>query len=128
MANMVLNRNYTLAGKGFMINFIKGQPTWVPPEMVKAAAGIGAEDLDGDKVDPLEDEAPAPPAELTAEERVAELKTAFELICERNNSNDFGGDNRPSLNALHKVVSFETTKKERDKAWVEWTAEKAQAQ
>lgn len=116
MPEFVLNRNHTLTGSGHRINFIKGQPTWVPPALVKAAAAIGAECVDG-PVDPLADEAPAPPPALTADERITELVTAIEMICERNDSNDFSGDGRPTLVALHKLVPFTTSKKELTTAW-----------
>ncbi len=125
MAEFVLNRSYVLFGKGHAINFTKGQPTWVPPSLHKEATAIGAERLDGEKVDVLDPEAPPPKEELSAEERIAELKPAFDMICERNVSSDFGGDNRPTVAALNKILSFETTKKERDTAWVEYKAEKA---
>ncbi len=121
MPEFVLNRNYTLQGGGHCINFLKGQPTWVPPALMKEAAAIGAERVDGVDVDPLGDEAQQPVA-LTAEQRLNELVAAIDMICEKNDSSDFGGDNRPTLDSLHKVISFTTTKKELTSAWNEYKA------
>ena len=121
MPEFVLNRNYTLQGGGHCINFLKGQPISVPNNLVKEAAAIGAERVDGVDVDPLDPEASAPIA-LTAEQRLNELVAAIEMICEKNDSSDFGGDNRPTLDALHKVISFTTTKRELTSAWNEYKA------
>lgn len=126
MSEFVLNRNYTLQGHGHCINFVKGQPTSVPKCLHKAAAGIGAECADG-AVDPLEDEVPVK-LEATADERLEQLTTAIALICERNDSDDFGGDNRPTLTALHKIVDFTTSKRELGVAWVAYKAKMAEAE
>ncbi len=112
----VLNRKHTLTGHGHVINFEKGQPTWVPPSLVKAAAAIGAEPVDGDKVDPLENEQTVN-KEPEGQERLDAIFTAIDLIREKNDSKDFGGDNRPLVGALSKVLGFDITKKERDAAW-----------
>ena len=127
MAEFVLNRNHVLAANGHRISFTKGKPTWVPPMLHRQAAAIGAERVDGVEVDPLEAEKKNDEsAPLTAEERIVELVTAIEMICEKNDSGDFGGDNRPTLEALHKVVGFTTSKKELDKAWKEYKAKAAE--
>ena len=123
MPNFVLNRNHVLATlQGHRINFVKGQPTWVPPALVKLAASIGAECVEG-VVDPLDDEAPAPPPALSMAERQAALVKAIHQICTRNDTGDFGGDSRPTLVALHKVVDFVTSKKEVGVAWTTYKAE-----
>lgn len=125
MSEFVLNRNHTLAANGYRITFVKGQPTWVPPMLAKQAAAIGAERVDGVDVDPLAPEEAPEAVPLTADERITELVAAVEMLCEKNDSTDFSGDGRPSLPALHKVVSFTTTKKELDVAWKAYKAKLA---
>lgn len=126
MPEFILNRNYTLAECGYRIKFEKGQPTWVPPMLARQAAAIGAERIDGEEVDPLAPEAPPEEVPLTADERIAELVTAIGMICEKNDPDDFGGDNRPTLAALHKVIGFTTSKKELGVAWTEYKAKPAE--
>lgn len=121
MPNFVLNRTHVLAALGHRIRFEKGQPTWVPPALVTMAASIGAECADG-PVDPLGDEEAAAPLALTADERQKELIAAISIICERNSTGDFGGDGRPTLDALHKIVDFATSKKELGVAWTTYKA------
>ena len=119
MAEFVLSRNYVLTGFGQRIEFKKGEPTYVPPLLHKEAAAIGAERVDGVGVDPLPDE-PVQPVPLSASERIDSLIAAIELIVERNRHEDFGGDNRPNLAALNKLVELNDpplTKRERDDAW-----------
>ena len=128
MAEFVLSRNHVLSGFGQRIVFNKGEPTYVPPMLHKEAAAIGAERVDGDKVDPLPD-AEKPKEILTAAERIDALVAAIELIVERNRPEDFGGDNRPNLASLNKIVELhdpELTKRERDDAWKAYKAKVAE--
>ena len=126
MPEFVLNRNHTLAALGHRIKFEKGQPTWVPPALVQQAAGIGAERVDGVDVDPLDPEAEPEAVPLTAEERIEKLVAAVEAVCAKNDSDDFSGDGRPSLEALHKLVDFTTSKKELGTAWKVYKAKQAE--
>lgn len=126
MPDFVLNRNHILAGFGHRIEFRKGEPTHVPPILVKEAAAIGAERVDGESVDPLPDEK-VQPAILTAAQRIDELVSAIDMIVERNSSDDFGGDNRPSLDAINNITRLTNpalTKRERDEAWKAYKAKK----
>lgn len=119
MPEFVLNRTYVLSGKGHMIRFNKGEPTWVPPEMVREAVGIGAECLD-DEVKPFGDEEDlkkVDPNTFTAADKESLFFTAFELLTERNQREDFGGDGKPSVDALKKLIDFSFTKKDRDAAF-----------
>lgn len=124
----ILNRNYVLTSQGHRVEFKKGEPVWVPPMLAKEAAAIGAERLDGDAVDPLPDEKQVP-APLSVQERLDELVAAIEVIVERNDPQDFGGDNRPSLAAINKIVELTDpvlSKRERDDAWKQYKAKKAE--
>ncbi len=110
MPEFVLNRTYVLPGNGHMIRFEKGQPTYVPPSMVKAAVAIGAECVQGpqDVLGPEE----TPVVQLSAEEKEVLMFKAFGKLVERNERDDFGGDGKPTLDALRKIVDFPITKKE----------------
>lgn len=114
MPEFVLNRNYNLVGKGHNIKFLKGVPTYVPPDLAREAVGIGA-DAVGEKVDVLGPEE-VPEEHLTAADKEALIFAAFETLIARNEREDFGGDGKPTLPAIKKLVSFSLDKKERDAA------------
>ncbi len=126
MAEFVLNRNHALDHLGHRICFTKGVPQYVPPECHKAAIAIGAECLDG-KVDVLGPEE-TPKAPLTEDEKREAYFAAFDLLAERNEREDFGGDGKPAMPALQKLLDFSFTKKERDVAVLAYRAAKAEAQ
>ena len=125
MPEFVLNRNHTLQHGAHCINFVKGQPTWVPPALIKVAASIGAEAVDGTAIDPLADESPEVYVH-SAEERIEELVKAISKVCAKNDSKDFGGDNRPTVTALDAILPFTTSKKEVAKAWDVYKAKQAE--
>jgi hypothetical protein len=110
MPEFVLNRTYVLAGKGYMIRFEKGVPTYVPPDMANEAVAIGAECLDG-PIDVLGPEE-VPEEQLSASDRSALLYKAFDTLIARNERDDFGGDGKPTVAAVKAVVGFSITKKE----------------
>ena len=120
MPNFVLNRTYPLQGHGHSINFIKGEPCWVPKDLVNAAIAIGAECLD-EPVDVLGPEAPVE-VELSADERVVLLNAAFDQIVARmgttdESREDFSGQGIPNIKALAKITGFTPTAKECRAAW-----------
>lgn len=125
MPEFVLNRSYVLAGKGHRIRFEKNTPTWVPPELVREALGIGAESLDGpqDVLGPEE----VPVAALTGTDRQEMFYKAFEDIVGRNASGDFGGDGKPTHAAVAKLVTFDFTKKDMVAAYRQHLADKQEA-
>lgn len=111
MPEFVLNRNATLSGKGHRIVFVKGQPSYVPPEMAREAIGIGAEPIDADKDSLLPQDA-LPEEQLSPADREALIFAAFDDIVNRNNPSDFGGDGKPSVDAVKAIVKFTVIKKE----------------
>jgi hypothetical protein len=112
MPDFVLNRTHNLVGKGHNVRFTKGVPVWVPPELLREALSIGAEPI-GEKVDPLGPEE-VPEVQLTTADKEALFFAAFETLTARNEREDFGGDGRPSMPALKKLIDFSFDKKERD--------------
>ena len=127
MPEYVLGRNYTHRSvHGHIINFVKGQPTYVPPILERELTQLGAEPVDGDKVD-LIDDLPAAPVAPAGEDRKAILLAAFEQLEARNARGDFTGQGRPNLNTLKELVGFEVITRERDAIWEEYMGAKAVA-
>lgn len=128
MPNFVLNRNYTLRStKGHMINFAKGEPTYVPPIMVPEVIALGAESVDGpvDAVDVLGDEIVIAP-ELPPDEREAILLKAYPAMVTANKRYDFTGQGIPNLKALSAIVGFVVDKRELDATWQKYLDAKAE--
>ena len=119
MPHFVLNRTWALQGHGHSINFVKGEPTWVPPPLVNDAVAIGAECVD-EVVDVLGPEK-AEEVELSAEEREVLLNAAFDQIVARNGQDgtreDFNAQGLPNIKALTVITGFEPKVKERNAAW-----------
>lgn len=120
MPYFVLNRTHPLQGHGHSINFIKGEPCWVPVALVNAAVAIGAECIDG-PVDVLGPEEVKEP-ELSAEEREVLLLGAFEQMEARIGTSDefredYNGQGLPNVKALQKIVGFLPTAKERSEVF-----------
>ena len=124
MAEFILNRNYMLQGMGHGIKFVKGQPTWVPECLHREAIGIGAECIDGkvEIVDPDE----MPEVELTPVDKEALFYKAFDKLTARNDRHDFGGDGKPTVEALKEFVTFSFGKKEMITIFQKYRAEKAE--
>ena len=123
MAEFVLNRNHMLHGMGHGIKFVKGQPTWVPECLHREAIGIGAEPTEG-KIE-INDPEEAEEIQLSQSDKDDLFFRAFETLIARNEREDFGGDGKPSVEALKKILNFGFTKKERDVAILKFRAMKA---
>ena len=120
MPHFVLNRTWALQGHGHSINFVKGEPCWVPVALVKEAIAIGAECVDDEKVNPFpEDKVPEP--ELSAEERETLMMAAFDQMLARNGNadyrEDFNAQGLPNTKELAKITGFTVTAKERNELW-----------
>jgi hypothetical protein len=115
MPTFVLNRNYTLQSTyGHIINFKKGEPTHVPPLLVKECVQIGAEQTDG-VPDVLGDEKEA--VQLTLSERQELLKEAFKDIVSKNDPEDFSAQGAPRVDAVEKSLNMKFTRAEILEAW-----------
>lgn len=118
MPNYTLNRDFMLRTTDGVISFVKGEPAWVPPNMVKHAVGIGAEPVDGAKPD-LTD-APEAPEQLSDEDRKALILAAFEQIKGKNDSKDFTGAGCPTVKAVERIVEFAVERTEVAELWNEF--------
>lgn len=111
-----LNRNYTLkTGTGYIVDFVKNEPTFVPQDMHKAALAIGAEAV-GAKLDVLEDD-PATKLAPQGAEREAAIVTAIQMMVEENTAGDFTANGRPNIKRIEALVDFDIDSEERDAVW-----------
>lgn len=125
MPEYVLNRNYTHRSlHGHIINFVKGEPVYVPPVLEREVTQFGAEPVSGERVDLLDDLPPVPTTPQGAEREAAVL-AAFEIMEKRNERGDFTGQGRPSPKALAGLVGFEVENRERDALWEQYRNNKA---
>lgn len=111
MPEFVLNRTANLVSGGHNIRFVKGIPVSVPTELAREAIAMGAEPVDVDK-DSLLPTDQLPPEELSAQDKELLVFSAFDQIIGRNDSKDFGGDGKPSVDAVKLIVGFQISKKE----------------
>jgi len=122
MAEYVLNRNFVLRSMtGHSVNFVKNVPTFVPALIEREARGIGAERVDGANPDMLDPETPEV-APLSHDERAEQIRTAFALLTERNDSKDFTGAGVPSVKAIEKLVDFDVDRNEVVALWQAYRA------
>lgn len=122
MAEYVLNRNFVLRSMtGHSVNFVKNVPTFVPALIEREARGIGAERVDGANPDMLDPETPEV-APLSHDERAEQIRTAFALLVERNDSKDFTGAGVPSVKAVEKLVDFDVDRNEVVTLWQAYRA------
>lgn len=122
MAEYVLNRNFVLRSMtGHSVNFVKNVPTFVPALIEREARGIGAERVDGANPDMLDPESPEV-APLSHDERAEQIRTAFALLTERNDSKDFTGAGVPSVKAVEKLVDFDVDRNEVVALWQTYRA------
>lgn len=115
----VLNRDFVLATTaGHRIRFAKGEPVNVPPRVVPDAVAIGATPADGSEPD-IAPKAPAsePVDSQDPEKREKMLLDAMRLLADRNDKDDFGGDNSPKIDAIRALVGFKIDRNERDQLW-----------
>lgn len=129
MPEYVLNRNYALRSTfGRVINFVKGEPVWVPPMCVKEALAIGAEPAEGDKPDMTGEVEAVPQLQYTPDERRDLINAAFEELIKINRREDFTAQGSPSKAAVEKIVGFEVPNKERNDLWFKYKEAKATAE
>ena len=129
MALFVLHRTHAHASlKGHIINFKKGEPTYVPPECHREVTQIGAVPVDADGEVDLLTPVKTEQLPLSQEERTEQLVAAFVLLEERNKRKDFTGQCLPSLVALSAIVDFDPSKKKVEDIWRAYREEKGAVQ
>ena len=111
MPEFICNRTVVITTKGHSVVLRKGQPSYVPLELVKEAIALGAEPVEGSKDDYLPGD-DTPEEQLSAEDRDALVFAAFDQLVAQNNSADFGADGKPSLAAVKALVKFNIVKKD----------------
>ena len=113
-----LNRDRVHASVlGLSVEFKKGVPTHVPPELYAEVQAIGAV-----PDDEIED---APSAVKTNEpqdpnKRKDDVFAAFEMLALRNSREDFTAGGAPHGGALESVLGWKLGAKERDILWAEF--------
>jgi hypothetical protein len=121
-----LHRTHSMATTtGHVIEFKKGEVTWVPNVCVPMAVAIGAVPsipLEA-SLDPIPT-APAPAASLTAEERQAKYFTAFESLIARGRREDFLASGLPHIKKVEDIVDFQVSAAERDEMWQKYNDSK----
>lgn len=130
MPEFVLNRNHAINSlTGRSVNFVKGVPTYVVPEMVKEVLAIGAEPVDDmDKTSELlGDETASSESVLTPAERSELMSLAFKELEAQNNREDFTGSGAPHVKAVERIAGFTPDKRERDDAWLAYLEAKVAA-
>lgn len=121
MPDYVLNRTYTHRSTlGHIVNFVKGQPVWVPPALEREVTAMGAEPVDGPKLDVLEPDANALPLAPTGDVRKAQILAVYAQLEARNQRGDFTGQGRPNLSVMKELLGFEVITRERDEVWEEY--------
>lgn len=128
MPEYVLNRTYTLRSTaGHVLNFVKGQPTYVPPILERQVTELGGEPVGGVRMDLVDEEAkPLPPAPEGAD-RETQIMDIFKKLEARNMRGDFTGQGRPNLSVLKDLLGFEVVTRERDVMWEKHLAARAEA-
>jgi len=127
MPEFVLNRNYMFAtGQGHVLEFKKGEPTYVPPGCVNGAVALGAVCVDG-PVDVLGEEK-KPELLMSSDDRAANIVTAFKMLEERTGQagyrEDFTAAGRPGKKAVTELLGFPIDAKELAVAWDDYLAAK----
>lgn len=114
-----LHRTYTMSTTtGHVINFVKGEVTWIPDVCVPNAVAIGAIPSVplGAELDPIPPEEKAA-VSLTPDERQAKYFEAFELIRTRGRRDDFLASGLPHIKKTEELVGFAVSAAERDEMW-----------
>lgn len=104
--------------KGHAIQFRKGEPTHVPPELydeVSAAGGVPEEPLPEEVIDPAR---VVEPSDSVA--RQIALFDAFEVIVLRARREDFTAGGMPHIAVVSSQLGWPVSAKERDLAWGEF--------
>lgn len=122
-----LHRTHSMSTTaGYVIEFKKGEATWVPPAVVPQAIAIGAipsVPLDV-LLDPLGSEPKVPAPALTPDERQAKYFEAFEAIVLRARRDDFLASGLPHIKKVDELSGLQVSAQERDEMWQKYNDSK----
>lgn len=121
----VSNRNIVVRStSGHSIDFKKGEPTYVPPQMREFVLEKGILPVDGEglPVDPAEntvvlEEKPILLAPDDGDELDKQILAVVEKIVSRNNADDFAGGGCPSAKAVSHALHYKVDQKSVKKVW-----------
>jgi hypothetical protein len=126
MPDYVLNRTYTHRSTlGHIVNFVKGQPVWVPPALEREVTQFGADPVEGTKLDILDPDAKQLPLAPAGDERKNQILAVYAQLEARNQRGDFTGQGRPNLAIMKELLGFEVITRERDDIWEDYMKAKA---
>jgi hypothetical protein len=115
MPTMRLNRNHRLISvKGHSVQFLKGEDTYVPAQLVQEAIAVGGELVDGES--PFKEEVALPPIPEGVEREEKIIATMIEMQ-KRNDRNDFTGSGLPNAKVIEGVLGFAVYAEERNRLW-----------
>jgi len=108
-------------GHGHHIRFEKNEPVSIPAVLVGEAKRWGAELVEGEK---MPDVQPEKGVEATdGIQRKADIMGAIEQLVATNSSDDFGGNGRPHVKSVERVLGYNIEAAERDTIWVQYQNE-----
>ena len=119
MPMMTLNRDLAVYEGIWTVTFKKGEPTFVPDPVVRAALAAGAIASDAQEAKQVEqavaveDAKEVPSGDL----RARQIRAALEDIRNGNNPEDFTATGIPSDAALTATLGYSISRKEREEAW-----------
>lgn len=118
----MMHRNRTVVSTcGLSIEFTKGELTHVPAVMYAEVIAVGGIPENEIPVDDLP-KTPPTPDQLADRERL--MIAAFKVIVDRNSRADFTAGGMPHNAVLARELGWAVQTKERDAAWVKFTAGK----
>lgn len=108
-----LNRNLTHASTlGHTVEFVKDEPTFVPPPLWNEVRKLGAEPEDEIVEDPVLAGSKMPEDQA---ERDRQIRDAIMALTLKNEREDFGAGGKPHLKPLSDYTGWSVSAKERDR-------------
>lgn len=118
--NYIAPRNMTVVSvSGRSVAFIKGEPTFAPPQMHAELISVGVVPTE-ELPEPENNEVREP---LEPAEREKALFGLFEKLVLRGKREDFTGVGLPHLAVMKRELGWEVAAKERDATWAKFQQE-----
>ena len=100
-----------------MVQFKKGEPTYVPPAARRYVMEVGATPVDTGEDHSQEDPTSSLPQEPSGEDREKAVFKVFEALVARDKRGDFDAAGKPTPKVISQLVGFEIDAKERNALW-----------